>query len=414
MKRNSESKNFAWNTIGLTFYSFVSLALLIIVKRINGIDTAGIFTYAFSLSTLFFYVALYYSRVYQIANYDGNKNFNQFVSMRILTCIASLIIIVIFSIISGFSFEKIAIIALLMLFRIIDALSDTFYGYLQERGNLYRSGISYTLKSLIGFFAFTIIDYITKNLYLSIMTLVLVNAILLIFYDYRNYKIISSNTKLKFDFSNNKLILKEAFPIFIFSFLSIYLANSQKYVLTYYAKESLQTIFGIIIMPATVLSLIGNYLIIPFVDKLNKCYKEKDIDRFYSISYKILLILFGTGIIGTIAAYFLGIPVLNLIYDVKIDKYLGLLVLIIVASTMVAMSMIISNLLIILKKNSIQLKMYVVISILATILNVVLIKKFSIDGAVFSYMIVYLIMLITYLIVFITYRKRLGEVNEKK
>ena len=58
--------------------------------------------------------------------------------------------------------------------------------------------------------------------------------------------------------------------------------------------------------------------------------------------------------------------------------------------------------------------MYVVISILATILNVVLIKKFSIDGAVFSYMIVYLIMLITYLTVFITYRKRLGEVNEKK
>ena len=76
MRKSNDRKNFIWNTIGLTLYAIVSLILLIIVKRINGMDTAGVFTYAFSLSSLLFYVSLYYSRVYQIANYDGNKNKN--------------------------------------------------------------------------------------------------------------------------------------------------------------------------------------------------------------------------------------------------------------------------------------------------------------------------------------------------
>ena len=69
MKRTNDlRKNFIWNLIGLSFYGFISLFLLIIVKRINGLDISGIFSYAYSICTLFFYISLYYSRTYQIAN----------------------------------------------------------------------------------------------------------------------------------------------------------------------------------------------------------------------------------------------------------------------------------------------------------------------------------------------------------
>ena len=43
-------KNFIWNMIGSVVNSFTSLIFLIIVTRINGVEQAGIFTFAFSIS----------------------------------------------------------------------------------------------------------------------------------------------------------------------------------------------------------------------------------------------------------------------------------------------------------------------------------------------------------------------------
>ena len=58
MKKNNNNKNFIWNSLGLSAYVFVSFFLLVIVKLINGTETAGIFTYAFSLCTLSFVIYL--------------------------------------------------------------------------------------------------------------------------------------------------------------------------------------------------------------------------------------------------------------------------------------------------------------------------------------------------------------------
>ena len=45
-------KNAIWNTIGITINSFNSLFFLIIINRINGVDIAGIFSFAFSVACL--------------------------------------------------------------------------------------------------------------------------------------------------------------------------------------------------------------------------------------------------------------------------------------------------------------------------------------------------------------------------
>lgn len=402
---NNIKKNFVWNLIGLTLYSFVSLFLLIIVKRVNGIDVAGVFTYSFSLTTLCFYISLYFSRVYQISNYNDNKVFDQFFSFRLLSCFLSLLIVVFFCFINNFNFDKLFIIILLMLFRIVDALSDTFYGYLQSKGYLYKVGLSYSIKSIIGIILFILIDCFFNNLILAITILVVVNLILFLLYDFKNYRLISSNKKIKINFSNNNLILKEAFPIFVFSFLNVYLANSQKYVLDYFVENDVQTIFGILIMPATVLSLVGNYLIMPFINSLNEFFKKNEIFNFYKLSFKILFILLGCGLAGVIFCYFVGIPILNIIYDINLESYKVLFMIIIFASIMNALSMVISNMMTILNENKIQLFIYSFVAILGTILNILFIKNMFISGAVYSYLIIYCLMVILYVVAFLLLKR---------
>ena len=411
MKELNSKKNFIWNAIGLTLYGFVSLFLLVVVKRINGIDIAGIFTYAFSLTTLFFYISLYYSRVYQIANYNNSKTFNQFFSARLLFSLVSIIITIIFCIINGFTIYKCSVIILLMFFRIIDAISDTFYGYQQDKGYLYRAGISYSVKSVVGTLLFILVDFLTNNLILSIIALVLVNIIVLFIYDVKYFKLFKN--KISLDFSNVKLILYEAFPIFVFSFLNIYVMNSQKYVLNYYVTNDIQTIFGILVMPATVLCLIGGYLIMPFLGSLKDFYKRKDYDSLYNLSFKILVALFIFGILCLIVCYLIGIPVLNVIYAIDLLNYKMLLLIIIIGATLNAMAMIISNIMTLIGYNKIQLFIYLSVSILSTIMNVLLIRKAFIDGAVYSYLITFSVMFFIYIVTFIMTRKKLNIRYEK-
>ncbi len=414
MSTNNDRKNVIWNIIGLSCYTFASLFLLIIVKRINGMDIAGVFTYAFSLSTLFYYISLYYNRVYQVSNYNNNKTFNQFLSYRTITSVIAIILIIIFSYINKFDIYKSIIIILLMLYRIIDCISDTFYGYQQENGRLYISGISYTIKSTIGVIAFIIIDFCTNNLIYSLIGIILINILFLIIYDLRKY--LSSNKEIKFDFSNCKLIFKESFSIFIFSFLSVYLANVQKYILTYYVSNELQTVFGIIIMPATALSLVGTYLIMPSVTGLKNANNKKDKKKFLNITYKIVGLLIAAGILCVGGAYLLGIPVLNIIYNIELEQYKMSLIIIIIASVFNALVMILSSILTILNENNKQLIIYAISSVITTIVCVYMVKTIGINGAVYSYLISYCLTALLFILLFM-YKVKIkfsGGKNEKR
>lgn len=395
MEKNIK-KNFIWNIFGLTFNSFNSLFFLIIVKYVNGIDKAGIFTYAFSICCLFYMLSTYFSRTYQVANYE-KYHLNDYFSCRIVSSVISFILLLMLSIISGFSLYKIAVILLIMLFRVIESISDCLFAEIQRNGNLYKAGISLTLKAIIGLLVFLLIDVLTKNILISLLGLIIVNFIIFILYDKRNI----NNIKLKFKSDNIKPILVKAFPVFIFSFLGIYLANSQKYVLTYYADNSIQTIFGIIIMPATVLSLVGNYLILPFINVLTTYYKDNKYSDFIKLSVKIILFLLIIGVICIIGCYFLGIPVLNLIYGMELNEYKMLLMIIMIASVLFALSMILSNLLTVLDSNKIQSVLYLISSIISTAVSIYLISNYGIDGAVYSYLISFIINTLLYLIVFV-------------
>ena len=407
MKEKNAKKNFIWNSIGLTLNSFNSLFFLIVVKLINGIDIAGIFTYAFSICCLFYFLAIYYNRIYQVSDYEKKFTFNQYFTVRILTSIVSVLILLIFSILNGFSYYKSIVIVLLMIFKSIEAISDCLYGQIQKDGNLYKVGISYSVKAIIGLSMFILVDFFTKNLILAIVALIMINIITLLTYDYKSMRSLFKQ-KIKFDNSKIKLLLKLSFPIFIFSFLQNYLSTNQKYIMTYFLDNKFQTIFGILIMPATILNLVGTYLILPYVNTLTDLHNKGKNKEFNNNVVKICLCLSIFGLFALIGTFFIGIPFLNIVYNIKLDKYKNLLLIIILAAIFNALTMIISSVLTIIKINKQQIVMFLISSVISTVLSIILIGKYKISGAVYSYLISYIIAL---LIFAYNYKKYIKVVN---
>lgn len=402
----NKKRDFIWNLIGTSINSFNSLFFMIVINHINLKSEAGVFTYAYSLICLFFILATFYNRVYQISKSDKFSS-KDFILYRVLSSIFTVIIVFLFSIINGYNLFKLSVIMLICLFRMIEAISDAVYGVLQYKGYLYKSGISLSLKGIIGLIGFTLVDYFTKSITLALVSLIILNLAFFYFYDYKNVKEYLSG---KASFNNILLILKETLPIFIYSFLAMYVANICKYMLDYFDTEEAQNIFGIIFMPSTVIGLCSAYIVVPIITSLNDLLKSKKYKEFNMLVSKMMIILVGVGVVAIIGAYILGIPVLNVLYGMDLSNYKNLLLLVLVGATFYTLANVYSQVLVLLNVHKMQTLIYVVMSIVSTIICYFLISNYKLSGSVYSYVIFMFILLILYLILyFYTLIKRRNE-----
>jgi len=393
--KNNPKKDFLWNAIGLTLNACNSLFFLIVVRFINGLDIAGIFTYAFALCVFLYAFAIYYNRSFQVS--DTKFKFSDYLTCRVVTSIVSLIAILLFALINNFGVFEISIILLLSGFRIVEAISDCFYGAIQKKRKLYQTGISLSLKAIFGLLALFVVDLLTHDLALALIALIIVNLFFFFFYDLRCYRKLYT-TKIRLDFTHLGPILKVCLPIFIFSGLAIYLSNCQKYALPYFESNDIQAIFGILIMPATVLGLIGSYLINPFINLFSLHHQQKNYTNFITSAKKLLLSMAGIGILIFLICCPIGIPLLELIFQLDLSVYWWAFQLIILTSIFYASAMIISSLLTILGENRRQTYIYFLAALTATITAVILIPLYGIFGAVYSFLISGSLLIILYFV----------------
>ena len=292
--KNNLKKNFLWNVIGSTLNASTSLFFLIIVTRLNGLHNAGIFTFAFSTACLLQVIAIYFGRAYQVTEIDKNISDSDFIYSRYFSCLLMLISSLAFVLLRGYELYKIMVIISLTIYKLLDAFSEVVYAIIQKNNHLYKVGISLFIKGLVGLCIFFIADILTKNLLLSIALLILSNILVLLFYDIKNLKQYNYS-RTKFDFSKIKLIFRSGFFTFLFTFLTQYVINASKYAIDNNMTDNYQTIFGIILMPATLIVLCGQFLVHPFLVMFSDNLKENKIINFSKLVVKLMFfcLLFG-------------------------------------------------------------------------------------------------------------------------
>ena len=380
-------KNFIWNILGTGLNAFNSLFFLITVTRVNGIDNAGIYTIAFSTACIIYIVGVYAGRIYQVTEPDKNITDKEYIINRIITTISMLILVIIFCFMRKYDFFKLVVFLLLTIYKALEAFSDVIYGILQKNEKLDIAGKSLFFKSLFSVIAFVIIDIITKNMIISIISIILINLVILVFYDLKKgFKFV--DLKLPVKRENIIKIFKAGFFTFAISFLGMYVLNAPKYAIDSYLENNYQTIFGIIVMPATVISLVAQFLIHPYLNQIVAIYEEKDLKRLNKLTFKLITYIIVVGVISSILAYSLGTQVLGVIYGLDLSAYrLGLLI-IIIASTLYTIGVIYSSILTTVRETFSQFIIYIIMAIFAFIVANFCTKVRQINGAVISYLLI--------------------------
>ena len=392
-----KNRNFIWNMIGNSLNSFLSLFLLIIVTRINGIELSGMFSYAFTLTLILQMISNYGGRIYQVSDYNEEFKFAEYLGSRVKTSFISIIILLLFCIYNKFDDNFMYISLSLMGLRIIETFSDVIYASFQKNDRLDKIGKSLTMKSLLILLLFYIIEFTTKNIKYSSIMILIASLIIFLCYDIPNIKIYE---KLKISY-NNQIYDKSKY-IFLLGFITLLILNTGRFV----AKNNINDIaigyLGILMMIPTVMSLVSQFIIQPEIINLTNFCNKNQHDQFNHIKNKMIKSLLLFSILCILISITLGPFVLKLLYKLNFNNYRLAFVLLILSGTFNSLTSIYSNILTILRQTKIQFNIYIIVLIINTIFSYILSKFYGLYGIFFALLIA---MFIQYILFYLYYLK---------
>lgn len=398
MEKNTQfKKNFLWNILGTSLNAFTSLFYMIIVTRVNGVDNAGIFTIAFSTACILYVIGIYAGRIYQVTEPNKEITDKDYIINRLLSIFLMILFVILFCLIKKYTILKSIIFILLTIFKSIEAFSEVIYGILQKNEKLEIVGKSLCLKSICSVLIFAITDIITQNMAISIVSIIIIWIVILFTYDIKNSKeYIDFSGKV--NIQNVNKIFKSGFFTFAISFLGLYILNAPKYAIDNYLENNYQTIFGIIVMPATVIGLVAQFLIHPYLNQILDFYNKKDMKNLNKLIMKLIYMILGFGAISSLLAYFLGPEVLGLIYGIDLNSYRVGLLIIIISATLYTIGVIYSSILITIRETFSQFIIYIIVAIFALITSNICTKLNNINGAIVAYFMIMSLQFLSYFI----------------
>ena len=329
-------KDIAWNTFGNIFYGFCTWVITILVVRMGSFTDAGYLSLAMTTSSTYNAIALFAMRNYQITDSGHLYSDGEYVSSRIISCLAAYVFLAVTAVFSGSMYQAICIIAFMPV-RLSEAYSDVFHGIDQMHDRYDLIGKSFTLRGIAVIVIFIAGMTVTGNLALTLGLISIATFAISILWDKRlTSKITTIEMRLK-DSKILKLYLS-CLPLMLFTFFMGMQMMYAKTVLSEVVGVTRQGIYASISNPTYAIQVMGAALFAPFLPVLAEYLKERDIQGFNRGVRKVTGILVVFSALVLVAASLLGRWVLGIFFGKEILDYYELfipVVIVIIINTFV-------------------------------------------------------------------------------
>ncbi len=379
-------KNTIWYTAGSLTSSLSSVLLMLFVTRTLGDYDAGIFSMAWAIAQLMLTVGWYNTRHFQVSDIKQEYTFNDYVSLKTITSIIAVLGGIVYSVaIGNYGYDLWTTISL-CLFILSDVFGDVFAGYFQQVERLYIAGKSNVYRISLRLLTFLILLMLTQNLILSILVATIVALLFLCVFDYQIYKKISKE-KVKISYKKTVKLVIECTPLFIASFLTNFLVNIPKNSINEFCSKEMQAFYNILFMPSSVISMFTMFIFVPLFTSISRSWHDCDYKKFKRIILKILFLLTVLTLVILAGAYLLGIPVLNIVYNVKLDEYKLSLLVLLLGGSLTALSNVLNFLITILRKQKTIIYGYGISVVVCWLISDYFVINFGLFGASLVYLI---------------------------
>ncbi len=344
----------------------LSVLVLIVAARTVSIDHVGIITIAFSIAKLMLNIGKYGMRNYQVTE-KADVHFSEWYISRIITTAAMILVsaayICIQVLFHGYSFYKSTIVFLLCLLYATESVEDIFTGYYQKAGRLDVSSYiqSVRLTAILAVFVVCLVFF--RDILAAVITADLLSAFLVCYYAGKTIGYFSERKEPVRRYVL-KRILKDCFPLFLISFLLIYISNAARYEIDIVFSSEVQAYFGFVSTPIFAVSLLGGFIFQPRLALVSTMWsenKKRDFNR--NVIRQTVYIAVMSGLCLS-AGWFLGIPVLSGVYGVSgLASYKNVFMVLLLGGAGQAFINFMSAVLVILRRQTLILICHVIVGI---------------------------------------------------
>lgn len=349
--RLSLKRNFSWTFAGNVVYSGAQWLIVVIIAKLGTPEMLGRFALGLAIATPTFVFTNLALRSVLATDAEGQFKIRDYFSLRSLSSMFALLIVVITVMSSRFGTEKALVVIAIGIAKFIESLGDIRYGVFQKLETMDFIAKSMILKGIFGLLALSLGLYLSGSLLVAVTCLAFSWLTVFMLFDVANVNKLSpgesttriellrhSRSSLLLEIKENLPSLKAlvilSFPLGIAMLLGSISTNVPRYYLEFYEGERALGIYAAV----AALMLAGNTLVSALgqtaTSRLSVYYFNGQAGRFARLLLSLIVLGTALGVTGLILSVLAGRDILAVIYQPEYADNAQLLVLLMIAATL--------------------------------------------------------------------------------
>ncbi|WP_130411519.1 lipopolysaccharide biosynthesis protein [Xylanimonas ulmi] len=317
------------------WFTFQPTAISFVITRTLGASETGQFAYAVAQAYLFWGIGIYGMRRYQASDVEFRFTFGEYLGSRVVTTAAMIL--------AGLGFaawsivrdpgsaDTMALVLLVLALRAVDSLEDVYLGYFQQMGRLDIGSKVSAYRSIASTIVIMLALQATHDMPLAIGLGVVVSVVLLAVMLPQAF--VRPLTPQERALTSARLwrLLSACAPLFVATFVSIYVANAPRYAINAALDLEAQGFFSWLSLAPFLITLLSMVIYNPVITRMAVQWTTGDLRTFVSWTRRLSMLIGGVTVVTTAAGLLLGVPVLNAITGWDFGPYRTELVVLLLA-----------------------------------------------------------------------------------
>ena len=380
----SRARDYFWNTVASLMLSLTTAVLLLVVKRTAGLEAAGVFTIANTVGQQFQALGMYEVRTYHVTDARHRFSFGTYLATRLVTVGAMVAGIIVSAALSGDGLMAAVLIALIACLRVFDAFEDVFYCELQREGRLDIAGKACFLRTLTTIGVFSVVLARGGSM-LTAAAITLVASLVVMLGAYLPPARRLFPLGPRWEPRPIIRVLAECLPLFLASFIALYLANAPRFAIDRYLDNAQQGYFAIIFMPAFTINLLSFVIFRPLLTQMADRWIGADRAGFAAIVRRGLLGTFIAFVAVALVTYTVGAPILGFVYGTDVSGSMLELMVLVAGGALNAAGVILYYALTTMRLQRLVFAGYIIAAAAITVLCLLLVPTYGLLGASLAY-----------------------------
>lgn len=351
--RTLKNRQAVLTLIGNFVYLIAQWAMTVVVVRFaDDFYAAGILSLAMTIANIFYVVACYGMRAFQVSDINHEYKDQCYLLSRIVSITAAMAGCIVYVWIKGYDFFSAYCITIFMIYKCLEAASDVIYGVFQMEDDFEHICLSMSIKGILSLAVFTAVLATGKTLPIALWLMNVVALATFVFIDLRwcskyvKPMLILSGEIMR---SMRKLLWISMPAMLVLICQPLLMSIPRLYFERHFSTEQLG-IYSSISAPTVAISTFVSCVMTPYIPFFAEYYKEGDRKKITKLTFGLLGFSIAVGVVALAGGAVLGEWALTFLYGPGISGYVDIFLLVILVTTGTALMLCLDALYIAIRK----------------------------------------------------------------